>query len=112
MKKYIADEWVKALRSGKYKQGRDRLVNETFEYCCLGVLCEVVGDTPSTTRGELDIVQMEKATLRTSIGYLGDGQVNLANLNDQGVRMDGITGSVPLTFDEIADVIQMCWEEL
>lgn len=41
--------WVKALRSGKYIQGRGRLKMEVpekegkpahFEHCCLGVLCE------------------------------------------------------------------------
>lgn len=43
MKKEIADKWVAALRSGKYKQGRQYL--RTFEdnYCCLGVLCEILG---------------------------------------------------------------------
>ena len=36
--------WIKALRSGKYKQGRGMLRRgrgEKVTYCCLGVLCEV-----------------------------------------------------------------------
>ena len=36
--------WVEALRSGEYRQGRDRLAtvdNEAVNYCCLGVACEV-----------------------------------------------------------------------
>jgi hypothetical protein len=45
MKKSIATKWVKALRSGKYKQGEGLLKNTTkngkAEYCCLGVLSEV-----------------------------------------------------------------------
>lgn len=33
------EKWDKALRSGKYKQGKDYLYNEATEgYCCLGVL--------------------------------------------------------------------------
>ena len=32
--------WLKALRSGKYKQGRGYL-NKDSTCCCLGVLCEV-----------------------------------------------------------------------
>jgi hypothetical protein len=37
-------KWVKALRSGKYRQGKQVLLNEDGEersYCCLGVLCAV-----------------------------------------------------------------------
>ncbi len=42
MKKNIATKWVKALRSGEYKQGYGCLHdNETKGYCCLGVLCKM-----------------------------------------------------------------------
>lgn len=44
MKKDIAKKWVKALRSGKYKQGKHALKTETkhgTQHCCLGVLCEL-----------------------------------------------------------------------
>jgi len=35
--------WDKALRSGKYKQGKKVLYNEKTEgYCCLGVMEEVI----------------------------------------------------------------------
>lgn len=45
MKKEVAKKWVKALRSGKYKQGKGYLKqldskNEP-KHCCLGVLCEL-----------------------------------------------------------------------
>lgn len=34
--------WVKALRSGEYKQGLSCLHNvDENSYCCMGVLCEV-----------------------------------------------------------------------
>lgn len=35
-------EWVKALRSGKYKQARGALRNDNA-YCCLGVACDLSG---------------------------------------------------------------------
>lgn len=38
--------WLTALRSGKYKQGYGQLkleCDESTSYCCLGVLCEVMG---------------------------------------------------------------------
>lgn len=39
----IKDEWVKALRSGDYEQGKDRLHDKFRDtFCCLGVLAAVV----------------------------------------------------------------------
>ena len=35
-------KWIEALRSGKYKQGRDRLQSDVNSYCCLGVACIVL----------------------------------------------------------------------
>src|SRR3990167_9242979 len=47
MKKSYAMKWIAALRSGKYKQGKGALHqvdrSRYHKYCCLGVLCEVVG---------------------------------------------------------------------
>lgn len=44
----LKTKWLKALRSGNYKQGKSNLcsVNPAtgeLSYCCLGVLCEVAG---------------------------------------------------------------------
>jgi hypothetical protein len=48
MKKDIAKKWVKALRSGKYKQGQSWLKQYDKKgqerHCCLGVLCELYND--------------------------------------------------------------------
>lgn len=44
MKPDIKKRWVKALRSGKFKKGKEylhRQVSGDHTYCCLGVLCEV-----------------------------------------------------------------------
>lgn len=41
MKKKIKKMWIEALRSGKYKQGKNRLKNDKREFCCLGVLCDL-----------------------------------------------------------------------
>jgi hypothetical protein len=40
MKHQIKKRWVEALRSGKYKQGKDYLCRDG-DFCCLGVLCEL-----------------------------------------------------------------------
>ena len=47
MKQAIMTRWVKALRSGKYKQTREQLREADKEdqptnaFCCLGVLCDL-----------------------------------------------------------------------
>lgn len=44
MQKDIKVKWVKALRSGRYKQCSETL-RDTYDgkkYCCLGVLCNVI----------------------------------------------------------------------
>ena len=49
MKQNIMKKWVKALRSGKYKQGRNSLKQfnsrGAAQHCCLGVLCELYNDS-------------------------------------------------------------------
>ena len=34
-------KWVKALRSGKYKQQREGFLKKDGAYCCLGVACSI-----------------------------------------------------------------------
>lgn len=36
-------KWTKALRSGKYKQAKEKLVDVDGSKCCLGVLCDLQG---------------------------------------------------------------------
>lgn len=47
----LKEEWVAALRSGKYQQGTEVLRDEFKEFCCLGVLCEI---DPEVTWSEND----------------------------------------------------------
>lgn len=48
MKAKWKKKWLKALRSGNYKQGTEVLMYSSKEYgdryCCLGVLCDIVKD--------------------------------------------------------------------
>lgn len=41
MKTEIQNLWVNALRSGEYKQTRERLKDHNGGFCCLGVLCDL-----------------------------------------------------------------------
>jgi hypothetical protein len=48
MKKTVMKKWVRALRSGKFKQTKNRLKRTNAKgkvnHCCLGVLCELYND--------------------------------------------------------------------
>lgn len=44
MKKSVKNLWVKALKSGKYKQTTGTL-KDNYGFCCLGVLCDVYAKT-------------------------------------------------------------------
>lgn len=116
MKKSVADKWVAALRSGKYKQGVHNLRSLDDKYCCLGVLCEISGVKSKATgdgyyyegNGYRLTDKVQKLTgVKSEYGNLGDDDIKLSDLNDQGVQNVG-----RLTFDEIADIIQICYEEL
>ena len=74
MQKRKAMQWVKALRSGKYKQGHENLrkVDKQGEthHCCLGVLGEISGcDTADLNEnGYLDASLMEECGLKSEEG--------------------------------------------
>ena len=97
------EQWVKALRSGKYKLGRRRLrIGDTF--CCLGVLCDL--NDPSLwalndLSNEYDYVYAEEYSamppvdLLIEVGISDDEAHELAEQNDAGA-----------TFEEIADMIE------
>ena len=118
-------EWVAALRSGKYKQGRKQLFSPMNDsYCCLGVLCDVQGRRNDlVTRGlicEPTPCLPVDNPIQKVIGSLGEIPVwfnvvgvelkengiirkrpfvSLATLNDAGY-----------SFSLIAAVIETCWD--
>lgn len=42
MKNELKKKWIEALLSNNYKKGTSRFRNLNNEFCCLGVLCDVV----------------------------------------------------------------------
>lgn len=119
MKQEIAEQWVAALRSGQYKQGRHQLKNDLREFCVLGVLCDVHakstgdsywhGNSYQYTKTELPPVVMKWAGMSDNEGALptlcyGEKEakhVSLAGLND------GL-----ITFSELANIITVNWKYL
>ena len=89
-------KWIKALRSGRYKQGRKRLRTGN-KYCCLGVACKVFSHPFGSDESFAppDIV-FRLALISPAASLVGDidikGKTCLAGANDNGA-----------TFAEIAD---------
>lgn len=102
----LKGKWVKALRSGKYKQGAGYL-NSVRGFCCLGVLCDISGlgkwhDIP-TVDMECRQYVFDDARSRTTIPPVLAVTMGLpsliigplVNMNDDGE-----------TFAKIADFIE------
>lgn len=116
MKKNIAQRWIKALKSGKYKQGRDRLKKiqkDNERHCCLGVLCELYNKDqksknkkPIRQRVVLDLsnrfsyVQFGSCsestppTVKKWSGLTSDDDVYFADLNDRGCSFKKIASII------------------
>lgn len=83
MDKKLKAKWVKALMSGKYKQGMDALRSDG-KYCCLGVLAEII-------RYE-GIVSHTYILGNTPVPF--SIQTELAGLNDEGIPFPVIAGFI------------------
>ena len=137
MKKEISKIWVKALRSRKYKQGQNALLNEKGERCCLGVLCDLFNATHKRklSVGEpefndnMDVIcrridgqretlppKVQKwAGMRSRNGVYSGACVSLSTEND---GLD-LTGNVYMddeikakNFQQIADIIEENYKTL
>jgi hypothetical protein len=124
MKKDIAKKWVKALRSGKYKQGECYLKqfndNGQAKHCCLGVLCELYNNEMKKKHKKslntkivdgyaerpvsfnkqqqgLPSVVKKWAGMKDSLGYfIADTEFSecLAELNDMGTKFKTIANTI------------------
>ena len=73
MKREVMEQWVQALRSGKWKKGESRLESWDGEYCCLGVLCWLAqADGVAVERTVERIVNLDADTI-----YYGGSCVHL-----------------------------------
>lgn len=111
MNQEIKTKWIEALKSGKYKQGREHL-RAGDDFCCLGVLCDIYKNQStekveweSPDRGNVYSILnhsgvlpkpvQEWAELDSENPITGDAGHSLAHLNDTGK-----------SFLEIADLIE------
>jgi hypothetical protein len=109
----ILNEWVAALRSGKYKQGRRYLRSCNDTYCCLGVLCEIEGvQWELSKRGNAYYI---KDSLSESLHlYFGDSGVSIEGDISPCAVHDGVNvynflaymNDLGLPFHDIATILE------
>lgn len=85
----LKKKWVKALLSGKYRQGVYSLRNEGA-YCCLGVLGVCAGLSDSILE-ENALLEYDAYVVGAPTSFI---QRRLANCNDLGVPFDMIAGLI------------------
>ncbi len=98
-------KWLKALRSGKFEQGRGDLEKKNLEgestYCCLGIACRIQHPRIKIKGGWIDKENFKRLRdIDVPEILKGDGESNqvvekLADMNDSGK-----------SFAEIADFIE------
>jgi hypothetical protein len=106
--------WVAALRSGGYKQGKTYLksVNREsgdVEYCCLGVLCEIMGVPQRKSLDPAEYIIFENYSCSqlpeevvAELGMYGTmGETKLYDGNSLAMAND-----MGRSFKEIADMIE------
>jgi hypothetical protein len=98
----IIKKWIAALRSGKYKQGRNKLRDKEDCYCCLGVLCDIVAPT-KWTKIESDARwfnlghwEFPSKEIMRKVGIKSRTRNILVSMNDYN----------KISFDEIADYLE------
>lgn len=124
----LKQQWVNALRSGKYEQGPNQLRHKD-EFCCLGVLCDIVEPhwiaCDSTSEGsyrwaggdEVAVNYLPSDFAKDVFGeWYEDHEITLNYVNGEGmlktttVSIDRapaiLNDDAGMSFEEIADWIE------
>lgn len=98
MDKELKAKWVAALRSGEYVQGHGRLRDVNDHYCCIGVLCKLMGLYVMVSSESLSDPRINDLYHKAN-EVVGDSA-------PLWKRNDGCAGHKRHTFPEIADYIE------
>jgi hypothetical protein len=107
----VKREWLKALRSGKYRRAQGKL-KDGAGYCCLGVLCVTMGWEFDPEDGELDWGQKLQAGLTedtmSALVRLNDGTLHEASDEVKAIagNVKGYRKDKGASFTRIANLIE------
>lgn len=112
MKATDKKKWVKALRSGKYKQGIGALRTYDDKYCCLGVACEIFGVEAKKMREGSEYLYGRNSSLLPDVLQERLGLTDLGNLPKKvllkGSERDSLVdlNDCGASFKRIASIIE------
>lgn len=134
MRKEVMTKWVKALRSGKFKQGAGTLKQYNSkgqpQHCCLGVLCELYNSEMKKSKKKTIPEKIYDNDMDFSFGYsrFGGSKEDLPrevmkwsgienslgqfNLSDNHYETLADLNDLGRKFKTIADIIEKNWETL
>ena len=116
MKKRVANKWIKALKSGEYKQTTGHMTVTDFmgtsSFCCLGVLTNLYVEENGLKgftvdekddwikrdgvndegEGKLNNAVIKWSGMKSSTGRLGKG--SLSDMNDSGISFNFIANLI------------------
>jgi hypothetical protein len=86
MLKSLKKEWLKALRSGKYRKTTGRLRRGTnrqdYSYCCLGVLCNIINNRKWKDNSYMSDLYGLPGKIVEKCSISMEQEIHLSHLND------------------------------
>lgn len=106
MNRDVKARWIKALRSGEYKQGTGKLKSKQNDFCCLGVLCDL--HSKETGEDWIDnLYHTGTLTYRGENGNLNQDVLDWAELTlEENATLIDMNDNDRYTFPEIAKFIE------
>ena len=108
-------KWVKALRSGKFKQGRGTLKHYTkngqAKHCCLGVLCELYNKQMKKSKKKTLVEKTCDNDSDFSHGYARFGGKK-EDLPKEVMKWAGIKDSIGKFYDESDLIGEPCLADM
>jgi len=111
----LLNKWVKALRSGNYRQSTGYLRSEDekgYKYCCLGALCDITDSNRWTENGfwgdKNNCLNNCLNDVNPLYDILGpDGSIKDINIGTRSYCwLTNINDHAGLSFSDIADIIE------
>ena len=104
----VIKDWVDALRSGEYSQCQGQLTDGN-NYCCLGVLCEILNKTNPDiiTKSDISYNHCTFTLPNAVVEFVGLSSSNPSiKYQTEDRSLSSLNDRYKLTFNQIADLIE------